>query len=143
TNAARHVAVAETEQILVVEDDLAGVDNRRLRHDAEHCARQRRLAATGFAHHAENPSARPSQLHMIETPGHAVVGPDPQAQVPHLEQRLTAHRERLKRGSTLSRRPSPSRLKPSTVRKMASPGKVENHQASGKYWRLSEMASPQ
>ena len=47
-----------------------------------------------------------------------------------LEQRSAAHRDRLSRGSTMSRRPSPSRLKPSTVRKMASPGKVENHQAS-------------
>ena len=50
----------------------------------------------------------------------------------HVEQRHRGHRERLSRGSTMSRRPSPNRLKPSTVIRMARPGKVAYHQAPGR-----------
>src|SRR5262245_60985772 len=43
----------------------------------------------------------------------------------------------LRRGSSASRRPSPKRLKPSTVKKMASPGKSESH---GLAWMNAMLA---
>ena len=42
------------------------------------------------------------------------------------------HRDRRMRGSTMSRRPSPKRLKPITVIRMARPGNVAYHQARGR-----------
>src|SRR5262249_14904897 len=67
---------------------------------------------------------------------------DREAEVADLKQ-WRLHRERRSRGSKMSRNPSPKRLKPSTVKKIASPGNVENHQASGKYCRVSAIARPQ
>src|SRR5215218_263061 len=130
------------EEVLALEQDFAALDDRRLRQDAENRPHQRGLTAAGFADHAEDAPARQRELDTIQDLRHAFIRPDRKAQVPDLENGR-AHRERLRRGSTMSRRPSPSRLKPSTVRKIARPGKVENHQASGRYWRLSEIASPQ
>ena len=101
--------------------------------DAEDGARQRGLAAAGFADHAEDVPAR--QRSAARDRGSAPMPSSVRTERRRffdLEQRRGAHRDRLSRGSTMSRRPSPSRLKPSTVRKIASPGKVENHQASGR-----------
>src|SRR5215813_3557195 len=40
-------------------------------------------------------------------------------------------------GSRTSRRPSPTRLNPNTVTKIASPGKVATHHAEARNWRPS------
>src|SRR5262249_45318585 len=140
---ARHVGVAQGEQVLAFEADLAAFDPGGLGKDAEHGAGKGRLAAARFPDHARYLAARHGELDVVEDLSHALVGAHREAQILHLQQRIGGHRERLSRGSTMSRRPSPSKLKPSTVRKMASPGKVENHHASGRYCRLSAMASPQ
>src|SRR5882724_7718745 len=49
----------------------------------------------------------------------------------------------LSLGSSVSRRPSPSRLMPSTVTRMARPGKVASHHAVDKYARPSASMPPQ
>ena len=124
---------AEAQEVLALEQDLAALDGRRLRQDAENrrapawtCRSRIRRPRRGCARAAARarhdrgsaPRPRPS--------GSKGAGSGSR-------EAERAHRERLRRGSTMSRRPSPSRLKPSTVRKIARPGKVENHQASGRY----------
>src|SRR4029453_16180444 len=48
----------------------------------------------------------------------------------------------LSRGSSVSRSPSPSRLMPSTVTRMARPGKVASHHAVDRYTRPSASMPP-
>ena len=57
-HAPRHLAVAQGQQVLALEQDLAAVDGGGLGDDAEDRARQGGLAATGFADHAQNMPAR-------------------------------------------------------------------------------------
>src|SRR5262249_23096761 len=126
-----------------LEPYLAALEDGAVGHDAQHGSGERRLAAARFAHHTEDSPARQLQFHMIEDLRETFVGSDRQTQILHRQQWIATHRDRLSRGSTMSLRPSPRRLNPSTVTKMASPGNVENHQASGRYCRLSAMANPQ
>src|SRR5258708_5900719 len=109
---------------MAVEPDRAGVDCRAGRKDAEDGANDGRLAASRLANNSENGAALQREIDMIEDAGRPLVGPDGQTQVADFEDRVGrrrawGHRDRRRRGSTRSRRPSPSRLKPSTVRKIA------------------------
>ena len=80
------------------------------------------------------PRMRPGskrQRDIVEHVRDALVGADRHLQAAHVEA-TRAHRDRRMRGSTMSRRPSPSRLKPITVIRMARPGNVAYHQARGR-----------
>src|SRR6267378_4368439 len=86
------------------------------------------------------------EVHPVEDLGFAFVGAGGHREIANVEQRsdrVWRHRERLNRGSTRSRIPSPKRLNPSTVTRMPRPGNVTAHQDCGKYSRPSAMASPQ
>src|SRR5215471_12153761 len=48
-----------------------------------------------------------------------------------------------RRGSSASRKPSPKRLNPSTVTKIATPGKVATHHAEARNCRPSTIMLPQ
>ena len=65
------------------------------------------------------------------------------AQILDLDQRIAHTRVLRDWGSRMSRRPSPSRLRPSTVRKIASPGKTESHGAVVIWSRASDSILPQ
>src|SRR5262249_59356778 len=67
-----------------------------------------------------------------------------EAQVVDLEQRSRYHPRRLRDcGSRMSRRPSPSRFNPRTVRKIASPGNTDNQGAVVIWSRASDNMLPQ
>src|SRR5215212_7328848 len=66
------------------------------------------------------------------------------AQVLDFDQGRARHERRLRDcGSRTSRKPSPSRLRPSTVKKMARPGKIESHGAVVIWSRASDSMLPQ
>ena len=66
------------------------------------------------------------------------------AQILDFDQRSSRHMRRLRDcGSRMSRKPSPSRLRPSTVRKIARPGKIESHGAVVIWSRASDSMLPQ
>ena len=128
------LAFAEAQQVLALEPDLAAA---RWRAAWAGCRGWRGSSVDlPQPDSPTTPRMRPRcklELDVVEDLRHALVGAHRQPQVADFESSgiiALAHRERLSRGSTMSRRPSPSRLKPSTVSRMASPGKVEYHQAS-------------
>ena len=100
-----------------------------LRPDAEDRAGQHRLSAPALADDAERLACGKGEIDAVEHLQRAVEGRNVEVVVLDTE-KGGAHRLRL-RGSRMSRRPSPRRLKPSTVRKMARPGKAEYHHQSG------------
>ncbi len=124
--------------------DLAALDPCRIgRQDAEDGARQRRLAASPNS--PTRPTISPGlivEIHAVEHARAARIGEE--------TTRRSATREQasLIRGSCGSwdrecrASPSPSRLKPITTRKIASPGAVAYHQASGRNSRLSAIVRP-
>src|SRR5262249_3145376 len=82
------------------------------------------------------------QVDSVEHGGEAVIGAEAERQILDVEQRAHLTLARRMRGSRMSRRPSPSRLKPITTRKMAMPGAVAYHQASGRNSRDSAIMRP-
>ena len=103
----------------------------RARQDAENGADQRGFAAAGFADDAQDAAAQQAERNMIQHAGKTLVTADDHAEPGHFEDGLR-HRDRRNRGSRMSRNPSPSRLKPSTVTKIARPGNIAYHQAFGR-----------
>ncbi len=88
-----------------------------------------RLAAAGFTHHAKAFTAIERQGNV----GHNIREFEPDGQfdghIVHFKQRC-CHLCLLTRGSSTSRNPSPSMLRPSTASVMARPGKMASHGAS-------------
>ena len=135
---------AMAEQVLAAEADAARLDARGVaRQDAEDGAGQRGLAATGLA----------DQPHDLARAGSTGRRRRARARRPPRWRRRRADRStasrlivwrppRRMRGSSTSRKPSPSRLKPITTRKMARPGAAAYHQASGRNSRISAMVRP-
>ena len=110
-----------------MEQDLAPRDTARGRRDQPHDGEARhRFAGARFADDHQGFAAP----HLEGYAGHGLdragVAGEFDTEVAHLEER-SAHAPR--RGSKWSRKASPRRLKPSTRRKMARPGKVAIHQA--------------
>ena len=130
TDAVVQLGFGEGQQVLALEPDLAGIDRRRARQDAHDRADQRGLPAARFAHHTQDAAALQGESDIVEDLGLALVGADRHLEAAHAEDR--DHRDRRIRGSTMSRRPSPRRLKPITVIRIARPGKVAYHQARGR-----------
>ena len=99
------------------------IAGRLARQDAQDGARQRGLAAAAFADQAQDLAAVDRQADAVEDRGEAGLGGKPQRQVFDRQQRRHfAPAPRRMRGSRKSRSPSPSRLKPMTTMKMATPG---------------------
>jgi len=91
-----------------------------------------RLARAGLADHADNLAGVDVQRHAVECLDAALVGRELQAQVVDGQYGLRMSHGHFPccRGSSRSRTPSPSKLKPVAVIRIASPGKVEYHQLS-------------
>ena len=127
------LGLAEGQQVFAGKPNLAGFEAHAGRQDAEDRADHRRLAAPGLADDAENAAGLQGEIDMVEDPCDTLVGADRQPEIADGQDRgLAVHRDRLSRGSTRSRNPSPRRLKPSTVIRIATPGKIEYHQAPGR-----------
>src|SRR5918993_1040581 len=92
--------------------------------DAENGTSQNRLTAAALADDAERLALGKGQVDSVQHLQSPIEGGNIEAVVLNAEQ--SGHRPRL-RGSRMSRKPSPRRLKPRTVRKMARPGKREYH----------------
>ena len=120
--------------LLAVEPD-APLDGRtRVRRETEDRHRGHRLARSGFPGEPDDLArAEPERLEV----DHAT-GPEGDPEVAHHESLLggrgSRHRSSFRVvkvdtawGSRISRRPSPSRLNPTAVIKIASPGKVTSH----------------
>src|SRR5439155_8035789 len=102
------------------------------------------LAAAGFADKAERLATIDPERNTLDSSNPAGSVAEIDAQILDFDQRRARHVRRLRDcGSRMSRRPSPSRLRPSTVRKMARPGKIESHGAVLIWSRASDSMLPQ
>jgi hypothetical protein len=109
---AAHRLFRQAEHILALEQDGAGHDARwRCLVQPQQAARQHRLAAAGLADDAQRLAGLQRQVDAVEHVQRAVERIESQSIVADLEQ---AH-PRWLLGSRMSRSPSPSRLKPSTL----------------------------
>ncbi len=124
--------LVEFEEVHAGEADFARLDPRARRQEPDDRPYDRRFAAAQLADDAQDASPFEREVDMVEDLGDTLVGADRQPQPFDFEDRVGHHRDRRSRGSKRSRRPSPKRLKPSTVIRIARPGKVEYHQASGR-----------
>ena len=91
-----------------------------------------RFARAGLADHTDNLAGVDVQRHAVQRLDAALVGRELKAQVVDGQYRLRMSHGHFPccRGSSRSRTPSPSKLKPVAVIRIASPGKVEYHQLS-------------
>src|SRR4029079_44404 len=96
-----------------------------------------------FADQAQHPAAFDRQVDSVEHRGEAGLGRKAQRQFfDRQERRHFAPAPRLMRGSRKSRSPSPKRLKPMTTMKIAMPGAVAYHHASGRNSRDAAIMRP-
>src|SRR5204862_405466 len=126
--------LALLEQVLPVQQDPTLGDPARIRHQAKDGQRGHALTAARFSDQAEHLAATDREvdpIHRLDVAKRAreadVQILDPQYLIREgLERRIgvgePAHSTRRSRGSSRSRSPSPSRLKPSTAQKIAKPG---------------------
>jgi hypothetical protein len=123
----RQGAVGAADQLRAVEPDAAG-GLGAVRQQSEHGQRGERLARTGRADQPEPPALGELEAHAVDDRPPA----DADTEISNLKQ---CHRSTSAAGSTLralprsrgsvaSRRPSPSRLKPSTATATAMPGQI-------------------
>src|SRR5262249_49167254 len=122
---------------LAGEGQARRLDHARPRHQPQDGPPGQRLAGARLADDAEALAAEreADAPHRLERAGRPREG---DVQVRELEQRL-AHGCL---GSSTSRSPSPSRLKPRLTTKMAMPGMVETHHWSRMYSRPEEIIAP-
>ena len=116
-------ALGRADELLAVEADASLDPRAEGRREAEHRERRDRLARAALAGQAED-LAR-AELETVEVDDPAGAERDPQ--VVQRELRLGHRVVSTRLGSSTSRRPSPSRLKATAVRKIAAPGKVTSH----------------
>ena len=133
---AAHLGFGKPDQLAAVQPDAAFDPPGRVRHQAHDGERRHALAAAGFADHAEDFAARERPAHIVDRAHDAVGRVECGAQVldrEHLCGRsrrtdrrrgdgIVPHSRFAKRGSSMSRRPSPIRLMASTVTARTRPG---------------------
>src|SRR5215469_893029 len=141
-----HLAVAQPDQVAVTEPDLAGGNPRRGRwQEAKDSQTRNALARTRLPDEAESAAGLQIEIHAIDGMHDDVAAAvEAHAEIPHAQDRIARCQLRLavrahsctpptrlprRRGSIQSRSPSPSRLKPRTVRASASPGNTVHHHA--------------
>ena len=141
-----HLGFAEREQVAPGESDRTRYDAARRRwHEAQHRERGDTLAAAGLADDRQGLAGHDMERHAVDGADDAVTGEEPGLQIGDFEQWLPGHRgsegwgggcrrcvfsnrhrashsRRERRGSSMSRNPSPSRLIASTVKDSMMPG---------------------
>ena len=137
---AAHLGFGKPDQLAAVEPDAAFDPPGRVRHQTHDGERRHALAAAGFADHAEDFAARERPAHVVDRAHDAVGRVERGAQVLDRKHRLRAeaigstgdaarhraHSRFAKRGSSMSRRPSPIRLMASTVTASTSAGREDD-----------------
>ena len=123
---APHLGLARLEKIAPGEADGAADDAAgRRRHEPQDRERSDALAATALAHHRQGLASADVVGDAVHRAHDAVTGEEMRAQVRDGEERLgrAAHSRRASRGSSASRKPSPTRFTASTVSERKAPGK--------------------
>jgi hypothetical protein len=121
------VGLRRRQHVVAEQQDAAAADaHRRARDQAQHRHRRHRLAEAGFADKPDDLAGAHRQRHAAQCRHHAMPCRERQRQIFDRQHRRQAHRPRC-RGSRMSRKPSPSRLKPMAVTRMATPGNVGYH----------------
>ncbi len=133
--AAAQVAPAvlvEPEQIVALEDDLAGFGRDTVGQQAHQRMRAHRFAGTGFADHADDLAGHQIERNAIDRVRPFAARRQRDLQVPDRDgwdlRHLSVH-SCASRGLSASLRPSPIRLRPSTEIRMAMPGNTVIHHA--------------
>ena len=121
TAQALHLLLGERRELLALELDRARGDATGLRRDQPQDRHGRhRLAAAGFAHDAQRLAARHVERHAVDRAHDSVQGAELGVEIANFENR--AHSRLASRGSSRSRRPSPSRFTARTVTARNAPG---------------------
>ena len=105
-----------------VKADMAAGDAPGRRHQPQHRQGGHRLAAAAFADQAQDLVTANMEIHPIDGVENPAAGMELHAQPLNLKQRLGGIAHWRSRGLKASDSPSASRLKPSTVMKIAAPG---------------------
>src|SRR5690606_36501952 len=139
-----HFAPGKLEQVAAPEQDLASRRAQWFLQQPHGGQRGHRLAGARFPDEPESLARHDLERNALQDRiGLPAAYGQSDMQVFHLEKRIGHALRVLICGSRLSRRPSPSRLKPSTDRKMARPGKMATHGASWIISRASVSIEPQ
>src|SRR5690554_1278077 len=135
-----HIARRQVEQLAAIEADTAPLHDlaRRRRDQPKQGQRGDRLAAAALADDAEHLALLDREADAVDCTRSTLVGVEVRAQVGDLEQR---HQD-LRRGSSASRSPSPTRLNASTTRTIVRPGNVASHHAPSRLSRPSATMLP-
>ena len=148
----RHLAAAQRaplrlgqgEQVALAPPGLPAPHRHRRRQQAHQRQRQHALARARLADHAQHLARREVEVHPVQDqrPGPADAG----VEAADAQQRrggCRAHRAFTRmRGSSTSRRPSPSRFRPSTLTSTVSPGATVIHGAATMKSRPLAMMAP-
>ena len=135
------VVLVEREQLSPVQGDAAG-GPRAVRQQAHHGQRRQRLATAGLADQRQALAAVQPQVDAAQRMQRRATAPgEPHLQVADLEQRRAHRGSSL--GSRRSRRPSPSRFRPSTASVIARPGASASCGASNISVWASASSRPQ
>src|SRR6478609_5962529 len=127
-----------------VEPDGPPADAQRVAQQPDERQRRDALAAAGFPHEAHRLAAPDRERHVLYGSEFLVTDRKIDPQILDFEKGRLGHARRLRDcGSRMSRRPSPRRFRPSTVMKMARPGKIEIHGAVVIWSRASDNMLPQ
>ena len=120
------IRIRQAYQLAAVEPDAAA-DDGALGQQAHQRERSDGLAAAGFADETQGFAALQREADPANSLRGPAAGVEPDAEVLDFDQRRVggpahAQRSRASRGSSRSRNPSPSRLRPSTATAIAAPG---------------------
>src|SRR5262249_5695814 len=137
-----HVLIVELDEVAPAEPDLARDPGRMPREQAEDGQAGHALARARLPHQPERTARLQLQAHPVHRVHDAAAAVEAHGEIADAEPRVACRlRVALRahscsppmlprsRGSIQSRRPSPSRLKPSTVSASAIPANVDHHQA--------------
>src|SRR5260370_1417751 len=108
---------------------------------AQNRQRGNALAAAGFADNAQRFALAKVEADIVDRGDPAGIAAELDREIVDFEQ--MAHVSTFRRGSSTSRRPSPSRFMPSVARLIAIPGNSMIHHACTEWSRPSEMMLPQ
>src|ERR1700726_1638533 len=122
-------------------EDPPGRARRRGGVEAKNRQCRHALSAAGFADNAECFTLGEAKTDIVDGGEPAAFATKLNRQVVDLEK--IAHVSTFRRGSRVSRKPSPSKFMPSVARLMATPGNNMIHQASTAWSRPSAMMLPQ
>src|SRR6185437_1513754 len=129
--------------LLAVEHDPAAAERQGAFQQAHDRERGDALAAARFAHQPERFAAADLERDVLGRIVDGLPTGEGDVQAVDLEKGPGHERRVVDCGSRMSRRPSPSRLRPSTVRKIATPGKIDSHGTVLIWSRASESMLPQ